>query len=48
MPPKSIAIVILGLGLLACAADTPEAGVKRFLEAVAEGDADKILRTQVY
>lgn len=31
-----------------CAQDTPEAGVKRYWQAVAEGNADKILRTQIY
>lgn len=32
---------------MSCFQDTPEAGVKRFWEAVAEGNADKILHTQV-
>ncbi len=32
----------------ACAPDTPEAGVKRYWQAVSEGNADKMLRTQVY
>lgn len=33
---------------LACRSDTPEAGIRRFWQGVAEGDADKILRSQVY
>ena len=36
------------LAASACAPDTPEAGVKRYWAAVAEGNADRILRTQVY
>lgn len=31
----------------ACAPDTPEAGVKRYWVAVAEGDANKLLQTMV-
>jgi hypothetical protein len=33
---------------MSCASDTPEAGVKRYWQAVAEGNADKMLRTQIY
>lgn len=36
------------MALPACVPDTPEAGVRRYWQAVAEGDADKILKTQIY
>jgi hypothetical protein len=45
---KSLLVLLFALGLLACAPDTPETGVKRYWKAVAEGNADRILRTQVY
>ncbi len=45
--PSPLVIGIL-LAIPSCATDTPEAGIKRFWQAVAEGNADKILRTQIY
>lgn len=47
MKKRSLTILI-AVGLLACAPDTPEAGVRRYWQAVAEGNADKMLRTQAY
>lgn len=44
MKKRTLAI-LTAIGLLACAPDTPEAGVKRYWAAVAEGEADKILQT---
>lgn len=45
---SSLLRVLVITSFIACVPDTPEAGVKRYWQAVAEGNADKILRTQIY